>query len=495
MYIRNGALDIILNIKNHLRKLNRMQIQVLVALLILCILPLIAVSARAVQNYRQEELQEKYAEAVQLCHDFSSRVQSASINSTSLPSDVSGALDIAAQIYDGRIIVINSELLVIKDTYEREEGKTMISEEVVKAIRGEESVYKNSSENTVELICPIRDSQNSTVLGTIIFIYSVETTTSMVEALSRSMSLFNTAIFILVVLIAFLFSARLTMPLKHLVFSLQKFADGYQEEKIKVKGNYEVEEITESLNNMLDEMRDTEQRRQEFVANVSHELKTPLTSMKVLADSLLSQPDAPAELYQEFLTDINSEISRENKIITDLLELVRLDRKEGEMHIAQVSINELLEIVMRRLRPMAKQRNIEMVFESFRNVIAEIDEVKISLVFTNLIENAIKYNYDGGEVKVSLNADHKYFFVKVEDTGVGIPEESKKFVFDRFYRVDKARSRETGGTGLGLAIAKSAVVMHKGNIKVSGKEGEGSTFVVRIPLSFVPEFGGKGDAS
>ena len=158
------------------------------------------------------------------------------------------------------------------------------------------------------------------------------------------------------------------------------------------------------------------------------------------------------------------------------------------MQIAQVSINELLEIVMRRLRPIAKERNVEMVFESFRSVLAEVDEVKMSLVFTNLIENAIKYNKDGGMVKVSLNADHRYFYVKVEDTGIGIPEEEKKYIFDRFYRVDKARSRETGGTGLGLAITKSAVMMHKGNIKVSGKEGEGSVFTVRIPLSFIPEY-------
>ena len=143
---------------------------------------------------------------------------------------------------------------------------------------------------------------------------------------------------------------------------------------------------------------------------------------------------------------------------------------------------------MRRLRPIAKERNVEMIFESFRNVLAEVDEVKMSLVFTNLIENAIKYNKEGGTVKVSLNADHRFFYVRVEDTGLGIPEEAKKYIFDRFYRVDKARSRETGGTGLGLAITKSAVMMHKGNIKVSGKEGEGTVFVVRIPLSFVPDY-------
>ena len=172
---------------------------------------------------------------------------------------------------------------------------------------------------------------------------------------------------------------------------------------------------------------------------------------------------------------------RENEIITDLLNIVRLDRKEGEMNIAQVSINELLEIIMRRLRPIARKHNVEMVFESFRSVLAEVDEVKMSLVFTNLIENAIKYNKEGGQVKVSLNADHRYFYVKVEDTGIGIPEEARKYIFDRFYRVDKARSRESGGTGLGLAIAAQVVEDHHGRIDVTSRQGEGTMFTVTLP--------------
>ena len=118
-------------------------------------------------------------------------------------------------------------------------------------------------------------------------------------------------------------------------------------------------------------------------------------------------------------------------------------------------------------------------------MVAEVDAGKISLAFNNLIENAVKYNNDGGRVDVSLNADHKFFYVRVKDTGVGIPEECQEQIFERFYRVDKARSRETGGTGLGLAIARNVILMHKGSIRVHSKEGEGSTFTVRIPLNYV----------
>ena len=126
-----------------------------------------------------------------------------------------------------------------------------------------------------------------------------------------------------------------------------------------------------------------------------------------------------------------------------------------------------------------------MVYESYRPVVADVDEVKMSIALNNLIENAIKYNYDGGWVHVTLNADHKFFYVRIQDSGVGIPEELQDKIFERFYRVDKARSRETGGTGLGLALTRRAILLHRGSIKVYSKEKEGTTFTIRIPLNYV----------
>ena len=207
-------------------------------------------------------------------------------------------------------------------------------------------------------------------------------------------------------------------------------------------------------------------------------------TIKVLADSLITQPDSPPEVYREFLRDINEEIDRENKIITDLLELVKLDRKEGNMHLALCNINALLEKIMKRLTPIASSLSVEIVFESYRDVSAMVDEVKMSLALTNLIENSIKYNKENGRVKVSLNSDGKYFSVTIADTGIGIPADSIDRIFERFYRVDKTRARESGGTGLGLAIARSVVLMHNGAIKVESVEGEGTTFIVSVPMSF-----------
>ena len=207
--------------------------------------------------------------------------------------------------------------------------------------------------------------------------------------------------------------------------------------------------------------------------------------MKVLADSLLEMKEAPVEMYQEFMQDIAKEIDRENQIITDLLSLVKMDKTGQNLNIQTVNINELLEQILKRLRPIADKKNVEMVMESFRPVSAEIDEMKFTLAISNLVENAIKYNHDNGWVHVSLNADHKYFYIKVEDSGIGIPEEDQPHIFERFYRVDKSHSREIGGTGLGLAIARNAVIVHRGAIKVYSNEGEGTTFTVRIPLTYV----------
>ena len=162
-----------------------------------------------------------------------------------------------------------------------------------------------------------------------------------------------------------------------------------------------------------------------------------------------------------------------------------MDKKAKELSISQVDINELTELILKRLRPIARKQNIELVYESIRPVVAEVDEVKMTLIMSNLVENAIKYNKEHGWVKVVVDADHQYFTFEVSDSGMGIPEESLAKIYERFYRVDKSHSREIGGTGLGLAITKDAVLAHRGFITVTSKEGEGTCFVVKMPLSHI----------
>ena len=178
--------------------------------------------------------------------------------------------------------------------------------------------------------------------------------------------------------------------------------------------------MSQAVQKSLRKLKAVDQSRQEFVSNVSHELKTPITSIRVLADSLMGMEDAPVELYREFMADISDEIDRENQIIEDLLTLVRMDKSaESQMNISQVHINHELEMILKRLRPIAKRSNVELILESIREVTADVDKVKLNLAVTNLVENAIKYNIDSGWVRVTLDADHKYFYVKVADSGIG----------------------------------------------------------------------------
>jgi len=290
---------------------------------------------------------------------------------------------------------------------------------------------------------------------------------------------------IIILIIAVLLSTLMVRPFGRITKAIEAVNEGYESEDLCENTYTETALISDAFNKMLGRMRVVDKSREEFVSNVSHELKTPLTSMKVLADSLLAQEDVPVELYKEFMGDITEEIERENKIINDLLSLVKMDKTSANINIQSENINELLERILKRLRPIAKQHNIEVVFESFRPVMAEVDEVKMSLALSNLVENAIKYNKENGWVHVSLNADHKYFYVKVADSGIGIPKQDTENIFERFYRVDKSHSREIGGTGLGLSITRNAIIMHRGAIKVYSEEGEGTTFTVRVPLTYV----------
>lgn len=394
-------------------------------------------------------------------------------------------LELLSNIYDGRVLIINNGFQVVKDTYGLDTGKTIISEEVVKSSQGQEISKYDSKYRYIEMTIPLKDTTTKEVQGIMLVSVSTDSILSNYDYLKNNALVIEIANGIVILAVALFWANHLLKPFGRMTHSLEEIQTGYGEEQLMISDYSETEAISDAFNQMLGRMRVIDESRQEFVSNVSHELKTPLTSMKVLADSLLDQEDVPAELYKDFMGDIAEEIERENKIINDLLSLVKMDKSAGSLNIAVVNVNELLETIMKRLRPIAEKQNIELVLESFRPVSAEIDEVKISLALTNLVENAIKYNKSEGWVHVSLNADHKYFFVRVEDSGIGIPEESLEHIYERFYRVDKSHSREIGGTGLGLAITRNAVLMHRGAIKAHSREGEGTIFTVRIPLTYI----------
>lgn len=388
-----------------------------------------------------------------------------------------------AYAYSARILIINSDYIIVKDNYIFDEGKTIITEDVINAFKGKSHSHINYKSSSAVITTPIIDDTGkiSGVIKVSLSGYATIQTINYMKRISIAVMIALLLVFsgILVFVIY-----KLTSPAKDMKEAILSLSDGDKNARIKKQTIKEYKDIVDAVNVLLDRLESIDGSRDEFVSNVSHELKTPMTSMKVLADSLLATENAPIEMYKDFMQDIAEEIDRENEIIGDLLNLVRTDGERAVLNIETVDVNELMEVVLKRLKPIALKNNIEIIFESMRPVTASIDRVKFIIVLTNIIENAIKYNHPEGWVKITLNADHKFFYVDVSDSGIGIPEECKDQVFERFYRVDKARSRETGGTGLGLAITKNIVLLHKGTIKFYSKENEGTTFNIRIPLNY-----------
>lgn len=484
-------------IKEILKKLKiwrSLKVRLFVIIFLVGLLPCFLIKGGILQNYEDRAVAVRQSDVQNQLKIIANHLITYNYLQDTSSEVINAELEQLSNLYNGRVLIINGNLKVVKDTYGISEGKTIISEEVIKCIKGTGMANYDRNNGFIEITTPIVETVSAKMAteeipegteltrGVMLTSVSTDIIVNTMDILNRKALLMEIIMFFCILVIAMVLANILIRPFDRISKAISEIKDGHVDESISVPDYLETEHIVNAFNSLLNKMKILDDSRQEFVANVSHELKTPITSVKVLADSLLAQKDVPAEVYQEFMEDIAHEIEREDKIINDLLALVKLDKAAAELNINVVNINELAEIILKRLRPIARKNDVELLLVSTREVIAEVDEVKMSLILTNLIENAIKYNKEHGKVTVTLDADHQFFTVEVSDTGIGIPRESIERIYERFYRVDKSHSREIGGTGLGLAITRSAVLLHRGSIKVDSKPGEGSRFLVKIPL-------------
>lgn len=473
-----------------MKKKNRffksLRFRILIILVILGIVPSVIVTRMMIGNYEKQAVAVRAGAVSNQCSILCNQIIKENYLNDPSSEAVNGKLEMLSNVYGGRILIVDRDFKIVKDTYHVDEGKTLVSPKIIRSFKkGEPTDYQRKGQ-VIEFAVPVRSADVPQIQGAMLMTISCSEITATMMELNYQGLLLIAVIVVLSVFLGYILATVLVKPLARVTKSIEDLTDGYQNDEISVPDYTETELITDAFNKMLARMKVLDESRSEFVSNVSHELKTPMTSMKVLADSLVGQQGVPEELYQEFLQDITAEIDRENRIITDLLSLVKMDKKTADLSIQHMDINQLLEDILKRLRPIADKRSIDLILDSFRPVEADVDEIKFTSAISNLVENAIKYNVDDGWVRVSIDADHKYFYVTVADSGMGIPEDSLGRIFERFYRVDKSHSREIGGTGLGLAITRSTIAMHHGVIKVFSREGEGTTFSVRIPLSYIP---------
>ena len=296
--------------------------------------------------------------------------------------------------------------------------------------------------------------------------------------------------FAIAIAVSLIVSKTILSPIQGMTKAAEAMADGDFSSKIKVESEDEIGILAKTFNDMatqiqtmLEELQNAEKLRREFVANVSHELRTPLTSIRTYAETISDSQDIPQDTEEEFLRVIINECDRMTKIVQDLLELSRLDSGTSKLTVDWFSIEQSVRDVYAAIALEARKRGHVLNLElEWKMPMIKGDRARIEQVLMNIITNALKYTPDGGTIDIYGGRSGGDIWIKIEDTGIGIPEEDLARVFDRFYRVDKARSRESGGTGLGLSIARDIVTMHGGNIVVDSILGEGTAVTVTLPI-------------
>ncbi len=418
------------------------------------------------------------------------------------PDLIYGVLSSYATEGNGRMLFIDSSGCVQADSFCTLNGTTPYSEEIQSVLNGEKEsdVGYHRQELTEESITKDNEYLNKSSgkywsayytqavisseqqKGVLVLCAPVQDIVDNVNQVTLWLGIFSGIFALVVSLITFYTSNMLTLSIRKFNRAIGKMSSGDFSVRVDEKEIAEFGELAKAFNMMSEKLENLDASRNQFVSDASHELKTPLASMKILSESLLTQPDAPIELYKEFMNDINNEVDRLSLVINDLLTLVKTDKGMDTLVIGDVDLAQMIKHITGTVSPLARNKHITISYE-YVDVLLRGDELRLNQVFTNIIDNAIKYSPENTTVKVNLTQNASNAVVTVADQGIGISPEDLSRIFERFYRVDKARSRQAGGTGLGLSIVKQIIEQHGGIIEVKSEPGHGTTFTITLPLN------------
>jgi len=380
-----------------------------------------------------------------------------------------------------RVLMLDASGRVLMDSFGESwlEGSTLRYREVQSALKGNSL----SSIHTVEddkrvLYVAVPVVNNKEVLGAVMLVTGVEDIYETLGKVQGQVTFLSLASGIIAALLSLFLAGILTGPVKELTRGVEKMTGGELGVRVPVHSNDEMGRLAAAFNIMSEKLEKVEKTRREFIANASHEIRSPLGSIKALAQSLLESNERDPDVYREFLADIDSEIDRLSRLADELLYLVRLEEEGIKVNREYQPISPLVKRVLGLLRPQAGNRKIAMDVQE--GLCWPVDSDLTVRILFNLVHNSLKYTPLGGEISVRAWSGGKELVLQVEDNGEGIPGEDLPHLFDRFYRIDKARSRATGGAGLGLAIVKQAAQLQGGTVTVKSKPGE-TLFEVRLP--------------
>lgn len=383
--------------------------------------------------------------------------------------------------YKVRIMIVDPSDTVLVDSYDQYTLSTLRTRETEEALAGQQAsnLYRHESDYILYSAVPIVD--RSQTVGTCFV-------STDANAIFSDIALFMEKLWVIILiaigvsmLVSVLFADIVSKPIERLTESVKTIAKGRYDVKVRVDGRDEISALGDAFNSMTTKLATVDERRKQFVSNVSHELRTPMTSIKIVSDTLLSEPHWDESVYREFMADIDGEIDRLNNIIDSLLYLVRLEKEDFQMTLTPTRVGTVIERVVKTMGPIANQRRIHLETHMPKSFHMPLDSEKIQQCLLNIIGNAVKYTPEHGRIDVSLFEERDHICILVSDTGIGIPEKDLAYIFDRFYRVDEARARQTGGTGLGLSIAQQIVHAHGGVIDVVSELGKGTDVTIRLP--------------
>ena len=388
-----------------------------------------------------------------------------------------------------RLLVLDSQAIVVydNDAANSLRSKMFINDTVRNALLGQDAnrVFKNEDSSTsMEAAVPIR--RNSQITGVVYLSQSLSEVEDFLGDITSSLITLSLIVSALIALLSALLARIFTAPLVKLTHAADEIAQGNFNETVSVHGHDEISTLGEAFNAMIQHLATVEEKRRMFVSDASHELKTPLATIKLLSESILQTENPDPAMVREFLEDMSSEVDRLTRIVERLLDLTKSDSQKAAAQLETIDLTKLITKIVKKLLPLAREKKIKLTFSyeaEKGHTEMLLDQDKIYEAIYNIVDNSIKYTDPGGHVTITLTSDIAKSVIEIEDDGIGIPKEDTASIFDRFYRVDKARARETGGTGLGLSIAQEAVAMHGGHIEVISEEGMGSKFIIILPYS------------
>ena len=399
---------------------------------------------------------------------------------------VSEVITSTLDLHANRIVVTDPSGYSLYDS-RQDAGRLVLFPELTEALAGNDVFTVHFEEHVLvsKFAMPIMSFNR--LIGAVYLMERDADQGELIYTLQRNILGISLVLELAVIVFSLLFSILFSSRMRRILSSVRKMHAGDYSQKIKVRGRDEVARLGTAFNELAERLDQSESVRKQFVSNASHELKTPLASIKLLSDSIL-QNDMDPQTTREFVSDIGNEADRLTRLTEKLLELTRLDSTRAETR-ELVEVDTVAERVLRMLEPLALQKQITLLRESFGDCTVLSLEDDLYQILFNLAENAIKYNRPGGSVLLSSRREQDTVVIDVEDTGLGIPEQARAHIFERFYRVDKARSRKAGGAGLGLSIVHDMTERNDGTVEVAERPGGGSIFTLRFPAFDLQEGG------